>query len=224
MLTSSNGNIFRVTGPLCGEFTGPGEFPTQRPVTRSFDAYFDLRLNKRLSKQSWGWWFETLSRSLWRHRNDLIPFLRYKCFYQYLCNMNIDRNMLVSYDTFNSCTKQKNPAFFVMNLIRHFSISQLYENADENLIYVLFMCHLTISPLWHVYSFANDRFNGHDGIRYSDISFASNQRRFHWSISRLDIVASKKYLREKFKVGFKFFFFFEFHIFSTFRKHMISPF
>ena len=43
---------FRVTGPLCGEFTGPGEFPTQRPVTRSFDVFFDLRLNKRLSKQS----------------------------------------------------------------------------------------------------------------------------------------------------------------------------
>ena len=69
MMTSSNGNILRVTGPLCGEFTGPGEFPAQRPVTRSFDVYFDLRLNKRLSKQSWGWWFETLSRSLWRHRN-----------------------------------------------------------------------------------------------------------------------------------------------------------
>ena len=47
----------------------PGEFPTQRPVTRSFDVYFDLRPNKRLSKQSWGWWFETLSCSLWRHRN-----------------------------------------------------------------------------------------------------------------------------------------------------------
>ena len=45
-MTSSNGNIFRVTGPLCGEFTGPGEFPTQRPVTRSFDVFFDLRLNK----------------------------------------------------------------------------------------------------------------------------------------------------------------------------------
>ena len=51
MMTSSNGNIFRVTGPLCGEFTGPGEFPTQRPVTRSFEVFFDLRLNKRLSKQ-----------------------------------------------------------------------------------------------------------------------------------------------------------------------------
>ena len=47
----------------------PGEFPTQRPVTRSFDVYFDLRPNKRLSKQPWGWWFETLSCSLWRHRN-----------------------------------------------------------------------------------------------------------------------------------------------------------
>ena len=69
MMTSSNGNIFRVTGPLCGEFTGPGEFPTQRPVTRSFDVFFDLRLNKRLSKQPWGWWFETPSWSLWRHRN-----------------------------------------------------------------------------------------------------------------------------------------------------------
>ena len=47
----------------------PGEFPTQRPVTRSFDVYFDLRPNKWMSKQSWGWWFETLSCSLWRQRN-----------------------------------------------------------------------------------------------------------------------------------------------------------
>ena len=69
MMTSSNGNNFRVTGHLCGEFTGPGEFPAQRPVTRSFDVFFHLRLNKRLSKQSWGWWFETPSRPLWRHRN-----------------------------------------------------------------------------------------------------------------------------------------------------------
>ena len=69
MMTSSNGNIFCVTDHLCGEFTGPRWIPTQRPVTRSFDVYFDLRPNKRLSKQSWGWWFETLSRPLWRHRN-----------------------------------------------------------------------------------------------------------------------------------------------------------
>ena len=46
-----------------------GEFPAQRPVTRSFDVYFDLRPNKRLSLQSWGLWFETPSRPLWSHRN-----------------------------------------------------------------------------------------------------------------------------------------------------------
>ena len=33
------------------------EFPAQRPVTRSFDVFFDLRLNRRLNKQQWGWWF-----------------------------------------------------------------------------------------------------------------------------------------------------------------------
>ena len=48
----------------------PGEFPSQRPVARSFDVFFDLYPNKRLSKQSWGWWFETPPCSLWRHCND----------------------------------------------------------------------------------------------------------------------------------------------------------
>ena len=36
----------------------------------SFGAFFDLRLNKRLNKQSWGWWFETLSHPLWHHSNE----------------------------------------------------------------------------------------------------------------------------------------------------------
>ena len=48
------------------------EFPSQRPVPRSFDVFFDLRLNKRLSKQSRGWWFETPSRSLWRPSNVIL--------------------------------------------------------------------------------------------------------------------------------------------------------
>ena len=55
---------------LCaGNSPVDGEFPAQRPVTRSFDVFFDLRLNKRLSKQSWNWWFETPSRPLWRQCN-----------------------------------------------------------------------------------------------------------------------------------------------------------
>ena len=52
-----------------GNSAVPGEFPAQRPVTRSFDGFFDLRLSKRLSKQSWGWWLEALSSPLWRHRD-----------------------------------------------------------------------------------------------------------------------------------------------------------
>ena len=57
----------------------PGEFPTQRPVRRSFDVYFDLRPNKRLSKQSWGWWFETPSRPFWRRRNATMNYLPKTC-------------------------------------------------------------------------------------------------------------------------------------------------
>ena len=51
-----------------------GEFPAQRQVTRSFDVFFDLRPNKRSSKQSWGWWFETLSRPLWHHCNAMCTW------------------------------------------------------------------------------------------------------------------------------------------------------
>ena len=61
--------FFALLAICAGNSPAPGEFPAQRPVTRSFDVFFDLHLNKRLSKQSWGWRFETLSRPLWRHRN-----------------------------------------------------------------------------------------------------------------------------------------------------------
>ena len=64
---------------LCaGNSPATNEFPAQRPVTRSFDVFLD----KRLSKQSWGWWFETPSSLLWRHCNDLEPhFLVLCCIY-----------------------------------------------------------------------------------------------------------------------------------------------
>ena len=61
---------------LCaGNSPVTGEFPTQRPVTRGFDISFDLRLNKLLNKQSWCWWFETPSCSLWRHCNVRVVIL-----------------------------------------------------------------------------------------------------------------------------------------------------
>ena len=70
MMTSSNENIFLVTGHLCGEFTIDRWIPAQRPVRRSSNVLFDPHLNKRLSKQWWGWWFETSSCPLWRHCNE----------------------------------------------------------------------------------------------------------------------------------------------------------
>ena len=57
---------------LCAGYSPvTGEFPAQRPVTWSFDIFFDLRLNKQLSKQLWGWSFEMPSWSLWRHCNEI---------------------------------------------------------------------------------------------------------------------------------------------------------
>ena len=54
-----------------GNSPATGEFPTQRPVTRGFDVFFDLRLNKKMSKQLWGWLFETPLCPLSRHCNDV---------------------------------------------------------------------------------------------------------------------------------------------------------
>ena len=49
-----------------GNHRSPVNSPT---VTRSFDAFLDLLLNKRLSKQWWGRKFETPSNPLWRYCN-----------------------------------------------------------------------------------------------------------------------------------------------------------
>ena len=63
-MTSSNGNIFRVTGFEWGIQR------SQRPVTWGFDVFFDLGLHKRLSKQSRRRSFETPMHSLWHHCNE----------------------------------------------------------------------------------------------------------------------------------------------------------
>ena len=72
MMTSSNGNIFRLTGPWAGNSPVIDEFPSQKLVKWSVDVFFDLRhLNKRLCTQSRHRWTETPSRSLWHHCNDI---------------------------------------------------------------------------------------------------------------------------------------------------------
>ena len=48
-------DIFSALLGICvGNSPVTGEFPAQGPVTRSFGVFFDLRLNKRLSKREAG--------------------------------------------------------------------------------------------------------------------------------------------------------------------------
>ena len=109
MMTSSNGNIFRVTGPLCGEFIGHRWIPLTKASDTELWFFFDMRLNKRLSKQSWGWWFETPSFPLWRQCNGIMK----KPVWQFICTVidatlwkkNAFHNCLeLNFDLFTSLT------------------------------------------------------------------------------------------------------------------------
>ena len=77
----------------------PGEFPAQRQVTRSFDVFFDLHPNKRLRKQWWGWWFETPSCPLWRHRNGAFSSIFFCCQFRHAAIYCIS-NVCTFYGTF----------------------------------------------------------------------------------------------------------------------------
>ena len=121
MMTSWNGNIFRVTGYLCGEFTGLRWIP--RTKASDVDVFFDLRLDKQLGKQSWDWWFETPSCPLWRHRNvATYEYEHARCLYLYNVNQLIDYEpwkwtlniMKVRYivNTLNAMNNTKNRAEF----------------------------------------------------------------------------------------------------------------
>ena len=75
-------NTFASLALCAGNSPVNDEFPSQRPVTQSFDVFFDLRLNKRLNNQSWDWWLEAPSRSLWRQCNVLkrpVFYLNFTC-------------------------------------------------------------------------------------------------------------------------------------------------
>ena len=83
-----------------------GGFAAQRPVARSFDVFFDLRLNKRLSKQSWGWWFETPSCLLWRHRNEQLPLV---CFMPRQFRFAVGQDEISGYSNLFSMMELLNP-------------------------------------------------------------------------------------------------------------------
>ena len=81
-----------------GSLPVTGEYPSQRPVTRSFDVFFDLRLNKRLSKQSRRRCFETLQRSLWRHCNATLLPSKLDCQWLHVAKMSILKWPTISHE------------------------------------------------------------------------------------------------------------------------------
>ena len=77
MMTPSNGNLFRVTGLLCGEFTGHWWIPRTKTSGAELWCFLWSAPNKQLSKQWWDGWFEKPSRPLWRHCNDLCILMHH---------------------------------------------------------------------------------------------------------------------------------------------------
>ena len=72
MITSSSGKLLALLALREWNPTVTGGFSSQRPVTRSCDVFFDLRIKQRLSKRWKRRWFETPSRSLWRQCNAIL--------------------------------------------------------------------------------------------------------------------------------------------------------
>ena len=104
---------FFVLLDLCaGNSPVTGEFPSERPVMRSFDVFFDLCLNKRLSKQSWGWWFEMPSRPLWRLCNAFWP-----CLTNTLCSCCNNHKDFVANG--NGCSFHMKVLLSFINTLRH---------------------------------------------------------------------------------------------------------
>ena len=138
-MTSSNGNIFRVTGHLCGEFTGTGEFPTQILVTRSLDFVFDL--NKRLSKQWWVWWFETPSCPLWRHCN--VKLMSH-C-YDFKANRN-------GFESYNSRLLRRGAFKFVLfrqnSLLHHRDRQKSWRGHDSFKGFIIVVVPQRIATVW----------------------------------------------------------------------------
>ena len=108
MKTSSNGNIFALLALCAGNLPVTGELPLQRPVTRSFNVFFDLCLNKLLSKPSRRRWFEKQFCSLWRHCNA-VPIGK---------TLGVKRCNISEYLPVPSSTYHGSPGYYIYTCIK----------------------------------------------------------------------------------------------------------
>ena len=113
------------------------EFPSQRPVTRSFDVFLDLRLNKRLSKHSRRWWFETPSHTLWRQCDEATWW--HKCYY---LPWIIIRKMYIALPSWNKLVSRQ----VVNPLISFTSAGSSFHSVTQNAAH-----HHYITCLWYLF-------------------------------------------------------------------------
>ena len=96
-------------------------------------VFFYLRLNKRLSKQSWGCWFETLPRPLWRHSNGWInTFQASTCFTQGRISLPQCREII----------ENKNISLCILKIFQHIGVRPQ----------TLTVRHICLNPhvsIWH---------------------------------------------------------------------------
>ena len=126
MMTSSNGNISHVTGHLCGEFTGHRWIPRTKASDAELWCFIWSALNKRLSKQWRGWWFQTSSRSLWRHCNAFC-FNRNHCIF-----IHMPFNFVPS-----RANDNKSPLIRAMACLRtceHHNLNQWWPGSSMNIV------------------------------------------------------------------------------------------
>ena len=108
-------------------------------MTRSFGVFFDLRINKGLSKHSWGWWFETPLRSLWRHCNDAkgsggnIYDVHFHTIWQIHAHSSVHAYTL---QNIYLCFKTLLATFRV--LVAYFVLLKLRDTRDMNADYILY--------------------------------------------------------------------------------------
>ena len=127
MMASSNGNIFRVTGPLWGESIGDRWIPLTNASDADLWCFFDLPLNKRSSKNPRCRWFEMSSNSSWRRCNVFFQNLKIQsCFNR----NNAPQNMFEQHFIDNSCMLQYKPDFVLIELIKNHTVPTTTDNGE----------------------------------------------------------------------------------------------
>ena len=124
-----------------------GEFHAQRPVTGSFDVFFDLRLNKRFSKQWQARWFETPSHPLWRHCNDVSrrPISLTCC----SSTRNIEEDFLFSQSNFVKKKSGRCQNMYMTQTVLSWHMQRVWRSFSFEILQMFHIWFLQILPQWH---------------------------------------------------------------------------